>query len=256
MFFFFPQKLEEISKHLSRLDAIEAKDVIRLTCVGKKYVNDRNECVSCSGPGKYYFNGVLCVPCSSDSARFLNSKNECVKAKECNSGQMVAQPSTATSDTVCKTVKTCSNAEYEFKKPTATTDRECKPITAACATYEVEVSKPTKTSDRVCQSNARSCSEIWKQNPSSRSKNGFYNLVKYYTMPANAQSEERGRYARFSHINCRDSGRYSWNNGGVGAHVDYKAPRILEEVVWYSVFKHGRRACKSVFSMCQFFGSV
>ena len=205
-------------------------------------MNNQGKCVSCTDPGKYFYNGAICTLCSEDKKRFLNSKQECILAKVCSDSEYTKTAATATSDAVCGTVKECARDEYESKAPGVGADRQCEKVTA-CFSYETEESKPTATKDRVCSSKARSCSQIWRDEPSLRTKNGYYNLVKYHTMPATAESEERGRYAKFADINCRDSGKYYWSYGQTAAKVTYPAPRILEEVVWYSVYRHSRRGC-------------
>ena len=248
------KKLGAVAKHLARLDNIDVKDVVRLTCVDTaSYVSDDgSKCLSCAKPGSHFFNkglGVngLCQKCGRDPARWLN-KGVCTVATTCKTGFYIKTKSNATADTVCAKYTVCKSGQW-YEKPADGKDRVCIDHSPACRSHEKQAQAASPTQDRTCTPPwwATSCSAIHTKLAGTRSQDGWYSIAKYFDLKK-AGDRTQGAYrvqgARWTNDNCGDGGKIHWGGGELTPQFDMGATAYLREITWQSVYQGGARGCQ------------
>lgn len=241
------EKLLAVSKHLSRLDAIDIKAVVRLTCIGTNYIDPDGKCISCKKAGPYIVNAKLgvCQPCAASTHHYLKDKKICMLLTQCKTTDYAKVEATATSNRVCAKVTVCTSTQWEASKPAVGKDRVCKEYSRKCLHFEKEITAASKTNDRLCGSSFRSCAQLWGSVSSTRSSNGWYNFVKYQRQ-SDKDDTSLVTVRKASNVwikeNCGDGGYIAWG-ADTTATIDMGAPSYLTEVIWYSVYQGGPRGC-------------
>eukprot|EP00039_Didymoeca_costata_P021114 m.343459 g.343459 ORF g.343459 m.343459 type:complete len:705 (-) comp22865_c0_seq1:73-2187(-) len=259
------QAANELLDKLRPLLNLQTEELVKMSCVGAKYINNNGTCVSCVPAGTHYYSNYLarCVHCSDDSERYINASGVCTPATKCSSSKYEKSPpkgnrdrkcfpltpcsastqyikvaATTTSDRTCRNLTQCNSTQYISKQHTEYEDRECKSLSPPCADYEQ--TPATTTSDRVCVVTVSSCREKWKKDSTIRNSNGYYDLASFPLVDHNTVR------SRWTGDNCRDSGRYVFNNGEVASQTPiYNSYKIVvERITWYSVYSGGARGCK------------